>query len=105
MSASRRYEILLPLRYNDGQPVPDPFLGEALHELRQRFGAVTWETQIIRGTWEHAGQLYRDDLMRVVIDVPDTETNRAFFGEFKERLKTRFDQVDIWITTHLVEVI
>ena len=52
MSASRRYEILLPLQFNDGQAVPDPLLGEALLELRQHFGAVTWETQIIRGAWE-----------------------------------------------------
>jgi len=30
MSASRRYEILLPLRFNDGELVPDEFVGEAL---------------------------------------------------------------------------
>ena len=38
-----------PLQFNDGQPVPDTLVGDALLELRQRFGAVTWETQIIRG--------------------------------------------------------
>ena len=26
MSVSRRYEILLPLRFNDGQPVPDALI-------------------------------------------------------------------------------
>ena len=58
MTALRRYEILLPLRFNDNQPVPDSMLGEALVELRRRFGAVTWETQVIEGAWEHAGQLF-----------------------------------------------
>ena len=48
MSASRRYEILLPLRLNDGQPVPEEWLGDALTE---NFEAVSWETQIIRGAW------------------------------------------------------
>ncbi len=81
MNASRRYEILLPLRFNDGQTVPDSLLAETLLQLRERFGAVTWETQIIQGAWEHAGQLFRDDLMRVVIDVPDTEANRRFFSD------------------------
>ena len=60
MSASRRYEILVPLQFNEGQPVPDSLVGETLRELRQRFGAVTWETQIVRGAWEYEGQIYRE---------------------------------------------
>ena len=35
----------------------------------------------------------------------DTQDNRQFFREFKERLKSRFRQVDIWITTRLIESI
>lgn len=57
MSALRRYEILLPLQFNDGDAVADPLLSDALLELRQRFRAVAWETQIIRGAWEHEGLL------------------------------------------------
>jgi hypothetical protein len=34
----RRYEILLPLRFNDGQPVPDDLIADALLELEKRFG-------------------------------------------------------------------
>ena len=49
MSALRRYEILLPLRFNDGQSVPDALISDTLIELENRFGAVSWETQIIRG--------------------------------------------------------
>jgi len=44
MSKWRRYEILLPLRFNDGRPVPWTVIGETLTELRHRFGAVSWET-------------------------------------------------------------
>src|SRR5205823_5033705 len=65
-SSSRRFEILLPLRFNDGQPVPDDLIADTLLELRQQFGAVSSETQIIRGIWEHQGQSYRDDLVRVL---------------------------------------
>lgn len=31
--AYRRFELLLPLRYNDGQPVPDEIIGSTLLEL------------------------------------------------------------------------
>ena len=74
-------------------------------ELRERFGAVSAETQTIRGTWQHEGQTYRDDLVRVFVDVPDVPESREFFVGFKERVKSRFGQLDIWMTTYLVEVI
>ena len=47
----RRYEILLPLRFNDGAEVPEQLLVDTLFELRERFGAVSSETQIIQGQW------------------------------------------------------
>jgi hypothetical protein len=63
----RRYEILLPLRFNDGQPVPDDLVVDTLLELEQQFGAVSSETQTIRGLWRHEGESYRDDLIRVCV--------------------------------------
>jgi hypothetical protein len=104
-SSSRRYEILLPTRFNDGQPIPDDLLAQTLLDLRQRFGAVSSETQVIRGFWEHQGQAYRDDLVRVFVDVADTPENQLFFQSFKETLKSRFQQLEIWMTTYLIEVV
>jgi len=43
--------------------------------------------------------------VRVFCDVPDTPENRQFFVEIKQRLKARFQQIDIWMTTYAVEVI
>jgi hypothetical protein len=63
----RRYELLLPLRFNDGQPVPDALIADTLVELEQHFGAVSSETQNIRGQWRHQGQAYRDELVRVFV--------------------------------------
>ncbi len=106
MSRSLRcYEILLPLRFNDGQPVPDEFVADTLLELEQRFGAVSSETQTTRGLWRHEGESYRDDLIRVFVDVADEAEHRRFFLEFKERLKGRFQQLDIWMTTYAIEVL
>jgi hypothetical protein len=67
----RRYEILLPLRFNDGQPVSDDLVADTLLELEQQFGAVSAETQTIRGVWRHEGESFRDDLVRVFVDVAD----------------------------------
>jgi hypothetical protein len=49
--------------------------------------------------------VYRDELVRIFCDVPDTGENRQFFVEFKERLKVRFQQYDIWMTNYPVEII
>ena len=101
----RRYEILLPRRFNGGSPVPDPLLGAVLAELRERFGAASFEPQAIRGEWRHEGRVYEDSTSRVFVDVPDTAEHRAWFRGFKERLKQDFQQLDIWITTHPIEVL
>lgn len=104
-SSFRRYEILLPRQFNDGQPVPDDLMADTVLDLRKQFGAVSAETQIIRGLWTLQGQSYRDELSRVFVDVPDTAETQQFFREFKERLKERFRQIDIWMTSHPIDVI
>ncbi|MBI1899125.1 MAG: hypothetical protein HYS04_21705 [Acidobacteria bacterium] len=81
-SLQRRYEILLPLRFNDGQPVPDDLIAETLLELEQQFRSVSSESQVIRGRWEKEGQTYRDELVRVFVDVPDKQENRRFFVRY-----------------------
>jgi hypothetical protein len=106
MSASfRRLEILLPLRFNDGRAVPDELVADTLAELEQRFGAVSSETQVIRGIWRSQGEIFRDDHVRVFVDIEDVPENRQFFVEFKKRLKNRFAQLDIWITSHSIDII
>ena len=105
ISTFRRFEILLPLRFNDGQPVPGELIADTLLDLEQRFGAVSSESQTIRGFWQHEGRSYRDDLARVFVDVPDTAESLEFFRDFKEKLKRRFQQIDIWMTTYPVQVV
>lgn len=101
----RRYEMLLPLRFNDGTPVPSELLAATARELKDRFGAASAETQTIRGLWDSGGGTAADDLKRFFIDVPDTPENRDFFRDLKRRLAERFCQDEIWMTTHPVEVL
>jgi hypothetical protein len=105
MNSLRRYEILVPLLFNDGSPVPEALLAETFDQLKTRFGAASWETQAIQGIWEHGGATYRDNLTRFFVDVPDVPEHRQFFMEFKQTLKQRFQQVEVWITSHPLDVI
>ncbi len=105
MSVLRRYEILLPLQFNDGKAIPEVLLWQTVEELEARFRAVSWETQVVRGIWQHEGVIFRDNNTRIVLDVQDAPANRRFFVEFKEKLKHRFGQLDIWITSHTIDVI
>ena len=105
MRVLRRYEILVPLLFNNGEPVPEELLSLTLKELRLQFGATSWETQTVQGLWEHEGTTYRDNLTRFFVDVPDIPANRLFFENLKIRLKERFRQLEIWITSYQIEVI
>ena len=39
------------------------------------------------------------------MDVSDLPESRQFISALKERLKDRFKQIDIWITTYPIEVV
>ena len=46
----RRFEVLLPLQFNDGRIVPDEWLADAVLEIVDHFGAASYETQKGRRT-------------------------------------------------------
>jgi hypothetical protein len=105
MSVRRRYEIILPLQFNDGSAVPEDLLWQTVEGLESHFGAISWDTQVVRGIWAHEGVVHRDNNTRLVLDVEDTRENHAFFTRLKETLKKRFHQIDIWITSYIVDVV
>ena len=105
MSSLRRYEVLVPLVFNDGTAVPESLVTQTFAELRAQFGAASWETQVLRGVWEHEQVTYEDNLTRFFVDVPDLPEHRQFFKGIKEKMKQRFHQLDVWITSHPVDVI
>src|SRR3989442_4756907 len=100
----RRSEGLLPAQFNDGRPVPPEWLAEAVLEIVDHFGAASYETQKVEGHWRHGGVLIRDDLVKLVVDAPDVVTNRRWMKEYKERWRSRLDQVELWMVSYAVEV-
>jgi hypothetical protein len=43
--------------------------------------------------------------VRVRVDIDDTPENWEAMRAIKETLKSRFDQLDIWITAHGIEIV
>ena len=101
----RRYEIILPTRHNDGRPFEPEQHYQTAEELVARFGAVSYLPEPIQGIWRHAGARYEEPNLRVFVDVEDTPDNAVFFAELKEKLKARFEQIDIWIVSYEIRVV
>ena len=100
----RRYEILLPLQFNDGGEIPPEWLADAVLEIVDNFGAASYETQKLEGHWRHSGILYRDNLVRIVVDVPDAVENRDWIRQFKQRWMTKLEQLELWVVSHPIEI-
>src|SRR5687767_14739726 len=100
----RRYEIILPTRYNDGSAVEDHKILLTAEELVRHFGAATYQPEPLHGIWTHQGQRYQDDNVRIFVDIEDTSQNAAFFVRWKEVLKERFRQLDIWIVSYEIRI-
>ncbi len=101
----RRYEILLPLLYNDGTKIEKEKFLATNEDLLNKFGATTTDTTKIVGRWLYQNQLFEDKIMRIIVDVPEEEDHEDFFKKYKEILKERFRQIDIWITSYEINVI
>ena len=100
----RRFEVLLPLQFNDGREVPPDWLADAVLEIVDRFGAVSYETQKVEGHWRQDSILYRDNLVKLVVDVPDATGNRDWMRQFKDRWKDRLEQLELWMVSYCIEV-
>ena len=101
-----RYEILIPLRYNDGADVePAKFL-LTKKELVAQFGVLTFDPHPVQSIWSAEGVAYEDTLLKYVVDAdPDTPEVQDFFARLKEVLKKRFRQIDVWIVAYPIRII
>ena len=100
----RRFEILLPLQFNDGRDIPPDWLAEAVLEIVEKFDAASYETQKVEGHWRHQGILYRDNLIKIVIDAADEEANREWMREYKARWKQKLEQLELWLVSYTIDI-
>jgi hypothetical protein len=48
--------------------------------------------------------VYRDDLARIVVGVPDSKAHRAWMKAFKARWKRKLEQLEIWMVSYRIEI-
>jgi len=103
----RKYEIYLPLKYNNGEPIESVKISDICDELAEAFGAITVSplTAPHQGRWKYGGVEFIDDIIKIEIVTKSDRVTRQFFKTFKERLKKSLRQIDILITTHGIQVI
>jgi hypothetical protein len=99
----RSIDLYLPLDYNDGEPIPVSKYIALQQELLNRFGGVTSEQRQfpLQGVWQTGTDVYYDRV--VVFTAMDfrQETQLQclrYLGRLKDRLKKKFDQLEILIT-------
>ena len=99
-----KYEIYLPLKYNDGNDIEPEKLEEIQQQLIAVFGAMTVSSLSapFQGTWRYGGVEFVDDIARIEIITND---ELRFFKSFKRRLKTALRQHDILITLQYIHTI
>lgn len=91
-------------KFNDGRDAPTEWLAEAVLEIVNHFGAASYETQKLESHRRHGGVLHRDNLVRLVVDAPDSAKSRQWMKRFKGRGKTRLEQLELWMVSYRIEV-
>ena len=63
-----------------------------------------YETQKVEGHWPYGGVIVRDNLLKIVIDTPDSLSNRRWMKQYKDRRRSKLEQVELWMVSYAVEV-
>ena len=97
---ARRYDIFLPLKFNDQRPIPRRLFSAVEKRLLARFGGLTSQHQHLplKGIWEERGKVFLDEI--VVFTAIDFQQGGSpeFVFDLKDFLLRKFDQPEIMIT-------
>ncbi len=102
-----KYEIYLPLKYNDGTGIEPEKLEEIQQQLIAVFGAMTVSSLSapLQGTWRYGGVEFVDDIIQIEIITEADPGLNQFFKNFKRQLKRKLRQLDILITVQDIHTI
>lgn len=71
----------------------------------QQFGGATFHEQPVTGYWLSEGVEYQDVMVRVTVAGTASPENEAFIRQYKEVLRRRFDQKEIWVVEYRIRII
>ena len=98
--AGRRYDIYLPLTFNDGRPIPRVHHIRVERQLLARFAGVTSLRREfpMRGVWQGESETYVDRvIVMTALDFRPRGSSR-FIADLKRNLLRDFEQLEILIT-------
>ena len=103
----KKYEIYLPLKYNDGSKIETEKIKQIREELVDVFGARTVSSQHApyQGAWNYRGSDIVEDIIKIEIIAGADRKTQKFFRQFKERLKLMLKQIDVLIIAQDVRLI
>jgi hypothetical protein len=104
--AARRYDLYLPLTFNDGRPIADSQFESAERRLLAHFGGVTSQQRNfpLRGVWQGETRLFLDEvIVMTVLDFRGRGSAR-FIASLKRDLLRDFEQLEILITESSLRV-
>ena len=97
---ARRYDIYLPLTFNDGRAIPRALFVAVEQRLLARFGGLTSQQRRfpLRGIWQGTTRIYLDHV--IIITVLDFRRGGSgrFIARLKRSLLREFEQVEILLT-------
>lgn len=109
MKSAYRFDIYLPLKYNDGTDIEPEKFQETRRELVDKFGGLTWIGNIgrpaILGFWREEEKIFQDENDLFVIYTEREEVYKEYFRQYKEVLKQRFKQREIFIAVEEVTIL
>jgi hypothetical protein len=100
----KEYDLFIPLYYNDGRQV-EPQKFQALQQLLDQFGGLTFFPQPNEGFWTVAGITYRDAIVIYRVITSEAQEARRFLSTLKEQLKEALQQEEILIVERDVETL
>ena len=98
--AARRYDLYLPLSYNDGRPIEDETFDRLESRLLAQFGGVTIQQRDfpLRGIWQGETRLYIDQVILMTVLDFRRQASTRFLKQLKADLLRQLDQLEILIT-------
>ncbi len=107
ISTCYRYEIYIPLNYNDGRLIEQEKMYKTTDELMNKFGGLTTYPVSLKasGLWKEGDKMYHDQMMVYRVDIEVTNDMLCFFIMYKGTLIAEYEQVQIYMTRQQIELI
>lgn len=97
----RAFAMMMPKKYNNGNPVPQEKIDKYLSRIAERFGGFT--TQEAEGGWKNNGQLKREPMLRVIMvrdgeDGVPVEDDEIWLESLADEIGDDLGQAEVLVT-------